>query len=267
MQKSRQSGFTLIEMSTVLVIIALIVAGILVGQNLIKTAQLRHVMTEESQLETAFTTFHEKYSCMVGDCPNIKTFLTGATNGNGNGILDYSSPEPSIYSEKFGVWDDLQRAGLYPCCSNPMDWTTYQFNGTASAVPGYNIPASQYPGAGWAFVYADPVATQCIASNGLTNNEFPPTTCSTNVLVFNGESGGLHNWWAGGGEMTSEAIPCADIQQLDIKYDDGLPYTGKILLPSANAISGNCHTGAYPNTVYGNITGKSGAIVFGNVNQ
>jgi prepilin-type N-terminal cleavage/methylation domain-containing protein len=92
-------GFTLIEMSIVLVIIGLIVGGILVGQTLIKAAQIRGVIKEEVQFETAVNTFFGKYDCMPGDCANITTFLPAATgcgtlspsggvcNGNGDGLV------------------------------------------------------------------------------------------------------------------------------------------------------------------------------------
>jgi prepilin-type N-terminal cleavage/methylation domain-containing protein len=40
-QHRRNQGFTLIELSIVLVVVGLIVGGVLVGQNLIKAAQTR----------------------------------------------------------------------------------------------------------------------------------------------------------------------------------------------------------------------------------
>ena len=48
-----RAGFTLIEISIVLVIIGLIVGGVLVGQTLIGSAQLRRQMTDS----TAFCAF------------------------------------------------------------------------------------------------------------------------------------------------------------------------------------------------------------------
>jgi prepilin-type N-terminal cleavage/methylation domain-containing protein len=42
MQSAKNTGFTLLEISIVLVVIGLIVGGIFVGQNLIQAAQLRN---------------------------------------------------------------------------------------------------------------------------------------------------------------------------------------------------------------------------------
>lgn len=48
LQMKNQSGFTLIELSIVLVIIGLIVGGVLVGRDLIKAAEVR---AQVSQIE------------------------------------------------------------------------------------------------------------------------------------------------------------------------------------------------------------------------
>jgi prepilin-type N-terminal cleavage/methylation domain-containing protein len=47
------TGFTLIEMSIVLVIIGLIVGGVLVGQDLIRAAYIRAQITQIEKFNTA----------------------------------------------------------------------------------------------------------------------------------------------------------------------------------------------------------------------
>ena len=81
------SGFTLIEMSIVLVIIGLIVGGILVGQNLIYAASIRGEIKQMEQLETAYNTFNVKYGCLPGDCANATTFF-GTTDASGNTVVN-----------------------------------------------------------------------------------------------------------------------------------------------------------------------------------
>ena len=54
-------GFTLIELSIVLVIIGLIVGGVLVGQDLIYAAKVRAQATQFERLKTAVYTFQGKY--------------------------------------------------------------------------------------------------------------------------------------------------------------------------------------------------------------
>lgn len=107
--KRTQAGFTLIEMSIVLVVIGLVVGGILTGQDLIQAARTQRVISEENQYLTAAMTFRGKYGAMPGDfagavgmitsaaggnssdnytltCYGTKTF-TGTCNGNGDGTI------------------------------------------------------------------------------------------------------------------------------------------------------------------------------------
>src|SRR5580700_6487564 len=60
-------GFTLIEMSIVLVIIGLIVGGVLVGQSLINAAAVRAQVSQIEQLKSATMTFKAKYDNLPGD--------------------------------------------------------------------------------------------------------------------------------------------------------------------------------------------------------
>ena len=66
------SGFTLIELSIVLVIIGLIVGGVLVGQNLIAAATVRAQITQIEKYNQAVNTFYGKYQALPGDM-NVAT--------------------------------------------------------------------------------------------------------------------------------------------------------------------------------------------------
>jgi prepilin-type N-terminal cleavage/methylation domain-containing protein len=72
MRKSaaQNQGFTLIELSIVLVIIGLIVGGVLVGQNLIAAAAVRAQISQIEKYQTAANAFRGKYGYLPGDIPN-----------------------------------------------------------------------------------------------------------------------------------------------------------------------------------------------------
>ena len=57
---SRNAGFTLVELAIVLVIIGLIVSVVLVGQDLIKSAEMRAVIRQQDQFQVAVDTFFTK---------------------------------------------------------------------------------------------------------------------------------------------------------------------------------------------------------------
>lgn len=86
----RTSGFTLIELSIVLVIIGLVIGGILVGQDLIKAAELRATISQKEKFDSAVNTFRNKFGGKPGDLSNFVYFsgqLTtgGMTGANGRG--------------------------------------------------------------------------------------------------------------------------------------------------------------------------------------
>ncbi len=79
-------GFTLIELSIVMVIIGLIIGGILVGRDLINSAASRAYISQLQTYNTAVNAFKLKYGCLPGDCAN-GVALNFLTNGNGNGFV------------------------------------------------------------------------------------------------------------------------------------------------------------------------------------
>jgi len=62
-----KSGFTLVELAIVIVVIGLLVGGVLVGQELIKQAQIRNVISQIREYNTAANTFRAKYNSLPGD--------------------------------------------------------------------------------------------------------------------------------------------------------------------------------------------------------
>ena len=74
-----RSGFSLVELSIVLVILGLLTGGILAGQSLIRAAELRSVATESQRYMAALNSFRDKYFALPGDMANATAFW-GAQN-------------------------------------------------------------------------------------------------------------------------------------------------------------------------------------------
>jgi prepilin-type N-terminal cleavage/methylation domain-containing protein len=95
MPKSRQSGFTLIEIAIVLVIIGLLLGGVLKGQELITSARVRNLIAQQDGIKAAFFGFQDRFRAYPGDYASAHLTLkcpTGSSagsclNGNGNGII------------------------------------------------------------------------------------------------------------------------------------------------------------------------------------
>ena len=214
MQLSYKNGFTLIELSIALVIIGLIVGGVLVGQDLIKAAELRSVITDLQKFQTAIRTFQGKYDCLPGDCANATQFFgtdsngcptgggaTGTCNGDGNGQIDYPN-------EMYRAWQQLALNHLI----------AGNFTGIAAAsgppdVPSVNTPAAAMRGACFDILY--------------NQNNWNVTTYVGHRIAFGSISPVYGTCWQG-------TFTPAEMYNMDKKIDDGLASSG-ILTASRGA--------------------------------
>ena len=65
--KSQQSGFTLVEIAIVLVIIGLLLGGILKGQELINSAKVKNIANDFRVIPTYIYAYQDKFKSLPGD--------------------------------------------------------------------------------------------------------------------------------------------------------------------------------------------------------
>ena len=68
-------GFTFIEISVVLILIALIIASTIAGKSLIQTSQIRDLITQINQIEIGVNSFQDRYNAIPGDFDNAYAVL------------------------------------------------------------------------------------------------------------------------------------------------------------------------------------------------
>ncbi len=111
-QQRKQStvrGFTLLEISIVLVILALMIGGITAGKNLLRVATMDKAAAQIEQIQSGVKLFSNKYQCMPGDCADPAAISGYTYSGNGNGYLGKTWND----DENKGFWVHLSASGLY----------------------------------------------------------------------------------------------------------------------------------------------------------
>ncbi len=78
--KSTEKGFTLVELSIVLIIIGLIVGGVLAGQSLIASARVQADINNFNKVDAGVGTFSLKYGGLPGDI--AATYTTAIPDAN-----------------------------------------------------------------------------------------------------------------------------------------------------------------------------------------
>jgi prepilin-type N-terminal cleavage/methylation domain-containing protein len=113
--RSQQSGFTLVEIAIVLVIIGLLLGGILKGQELINSAKVKNLANDFRVIPTYIYAYQDKFKALPGDDPAAQTHLpTGAAsdNGNGNGVIDGAWNSTTGTDESNMFWRHVRLANL-----------------------------------------------------------------------------------------------------------------------------------------------------------
>jgi prepilin-type N-terminal cleavage/methylation domain-containing protein len=91
--KSRQTGFTLVEIAIVLVIIGLLLGGVLKGQELIFNSKVKATFNLSREMSASLNSYIDRYGQLPGDDTQASTRFPAATpvptNGNGNGTIPW----------------------------------------------------------------------------------------------------------------------------------------------------------------------------------
>jgi prepilin-type N-terminal cleavage/methylation domain-containing protein len=184
--KRYATGFTLIEIAIVLVIIGLLLGGVLKGQELITGARVRNLISQQDGIKAAFFGFQDRFRALPGDYATASTNINAVSqNGNGNGRIENNATAPAFAHEELLAWNHLTAAGFL---NGSFTVTSGDTNATDQ-----NNPKNPYS-----------VYIQIIYDNTYGTGPMPSK----------------HNL------KTGSQVPVEIMAEVDRKIDDGLPYAG-----------------------------------------
>ncbi len=201
--RSKQSGFTLVEIAIVLVIIGLLLGGVLKGQELINSAKVKNFATDFRNVPLFIYGFQDKYKVLPGDDWNISAKIPNATNattpaatGN-NGRIDGNWDTVTVTDESMLFWQHVRLAGLA-------------------------------------------AGTTVVAAN---NTYWPVNADGGRIGIESGSSNYIQNTVAGTFLQGSYVVCSTGILgkfalQLDTTMDDGNPQTGSLRVVATNHVRG-----------------------------
>jgi prepilin-type N-terminal cleavage/methylation domain-containing protein len=222
--RAKQSGFTLIEIAIVLVIIGLLLGGVLKGQELIQNARVRNIIAQQDGIKAAYFGFQDRYRGIAGDytaalaaanIPGMNPCPAGAVcGGNGNGLIEAAG------NENIAAWIQLAHSGFVTGNYDGIP-------GAGSVETSTNSPTNPY--------------------GGFMQIIFDAT--------YQGNGGVSRN-----NIKTGAGIPATLLAEVDRKIDDGNPTTGEFRFSTFGGAPAACLTagGLWDiNTGQGNCGGAS----------
>ncbi len=209
--KSQQSGFTLVEIAIVLVIIGLLLGGILKGQELINSAKVKNLANDFKTVPLYIYGYQDRFKALPGDDLRVATNLAGppaatlATGGTaGNGVIEGMWNSTTAGDESYLFWQHVRMANF---AAGPTLTTDPNYQPT-------NVEGGRI---------------------GLSSN----VTTSSGGVTANGPVSGMTGTYA----FCSANLLGKFAKQLDVTLDDGNTATGSVRV-IANQVAGASTPGA-----------------------
>ena len=211
--KRHQSGFTLIEIAIVLVIIGLLLGGVMKGQELINSAKVKNIASDFKNTSLYVYSYQDKFHALPGDDALVALHISSATLATtpavatvGDGKIDGAWDSTTQTDESYLFWQHVRMSGIAAGSTDTTNTISYLPRNTS----GGKI--------------------------GITNSA---------ALVITGTTGPL----TGSFLVCSDGILGKFAKQLDITMDDGNGATGSMMSFLGN-VSANAVEAPLDNTLY-----------------
>lgn len=151
----KQTGFTLVEIAIVLVIIGLLLGGVLKGQELINSAKVKNFANDFRNVPLFIYGYQDKFKALPGDDSNVAphvgtTAQVGAGGTPGNGVIQgdwFSTATDNTAPESVVFWQHVRLANLAAgptTLTDPSYFPTNADGGRIGVESGSSVAANQF---------------------------------------------------------------------------------------------------------------------------
>jgi prepilin-type N-terminal cleavage/methylation domain-containing protein len=220
---SRQSGFTLVELSIVMVLIGILIGGILKGQELIRRSQINGTIAQMKSYMAGHHAFFDKYNGYPGDIAQASQRIPGC---NGTNFCTNGDGDHKIGGSAFANFGRDQTGTAVPMSETTQFWKHLAL---AGFITGINTSADP---ANYAWGSTHPSTK---AGGGFTALYLPPSGLPANPA--GGINAGFHGNMlriqenlqpAGGTNFFGMVLTPAEAFEIDSRLDDGQSQAGKV---------------------------------------
>ncbi|MBY0429101.1 MAG: type II secretion system GspH family protein [Alphaproteobacteria bacterium] len=137
-ERQSNSGFTLVEVSIVLVVIGLLIGSVLVAVNILQNARITSTISTLQSIQSAVSTYNQNYGAVPGDDAKAASRFGLTNSGGGDGLVgtgsSFNDTAASAASgngayESRMVWSNLRAAGLIKGQGTNLDQPGNPFGG------------------------------------------------------------------------------------------------------------------------------------------
>lgn len=116
-QRRNSAGFTLIELSIVLVIVGILLFGVVKGQELIYNAKVKNLAQDFKQIPVLLYGYQDRFRAIPGDDAVATAHLSQASLAScsgclGNGLINGNWDSTTTSDESYLFWQHVRLAGL-----------------------------------------------------------------------------------------------------------------------------------------------------------
>lgn len=217
MKKQIQSGFTLVEIAIVLVIIGLLIGGVLRGQELISSGRVSAIAAQQSAIKTAYFGFVDRYKFQPGDATAAQALMINARTAPAS----VPSDGDVLLADSAAFFNNIAQAGFLNC--SPCSDASILTPGTGGAAATYTVPTVLSNANTLSNLFAQPLVffsnlgtatggTAVVGSNASGTINFLATTAENAKPML----------------TTGGAVSSKILAELDRKTDDGNASGGSV---------------------------------------
>lgn len=276
----RITGFSLVELSIVLVVVGLLTGGVLGGKSLIRASELRSISADMGKYQGAIIAFRTKYNGLPGDMSNASSYwpnqcvdIAGNTcNGNSDGKITIRdiTVENKWCVEQLRAWQTLALSGLVEGAYTG-NWPIQAQLTVPAARSGLGLYYINYitlsGRTGNAIQFSNGLSSA--AANIASSGAVTPSINYGDCYEVSGQASCASSSAIGGKDESAmvggSTLKPLDAFNIDSKMDDGVPNKGDIRGNNGYQTTGSLNTGCTAtsggNTTYDKYVNTTQCIV------